>query len=100
AGGGGGMARGRRGAGVLECGIDTWGQEGVVAIPPPEPPPATPIDEDAVLAAAKRLGAAQRPLIVCGGGAQGAAEEVTLLSQMLQAPGLAYRRGRRALDRR
>ena len=39
-------------------------------------------------------------LIVCGGGAQDAAEEVTALSGMLQAPVLGYRRGRGVLDSR
>src|SRR5258708_21914613 len=33
-------------------------------------------------------------MIVCGGGAQGASEQVTALSAMLQAPVLGYRRGR------
>ena len=95
------MFSGRPGPAVLECAIDTWGKEGAVAaIAAPTPPPSTPIDEDAVLAAAKRLGTAQRPLIVCGGGAQDAATEVALLSHMLQAPVLAYRRGRGVLDSR
>ncbi|MFL5051073.1 MAG: thiamine pyrophosphate-dependent enzyme, partial [Xanthobacteraceae bacterium] len=95
------MFSGRPGPAVLECAIDTWGKEGAVAaIAAPIPPPSTPIDEDAVLAAAKRLGTAQRPLIVCGGGAQDAATEVALLSHMLQAPVLAYRRGRGVLDSR
>ncbi|MFL5107268.1 MAG: thiamine pyrophosphate-dependent enzyme [Xanthobacteraceae bacterium] len=95
------MFSGRPGPAVLECAIDTWGKEGAVAaIAAPTPPPSMPIDEDAVLAAAKRLGTAQRPLIVCGGGAQDAATEVALLSHMLQAPVLAYRRGRGVLDSR
>ncbi|MFL5086232.1 MAG: thiamine pyrophosphate-dependent enzyme [Xanthobacteraceae bacterium] len=95
------MFSGRPGPAVLECAIDTWGKEGAVAaIAAPTPSPSTPIDEDAVLAAAKRLGTAQRPLIVCGGGAQDAATEVALLSHMLQAPVLAYRRGRGVLDSR
>ncbi len=58
------------------------------------------IDEDAVRAAAKLLGQAKRVLIVAGGGAQDASPEVTLLSNMLQAPVLAYRRGRGVLDGR
>ena len=41
---------------------------------------------------------AKRPLIVAGGGAQDASPEVTLLSEMLQAPVLGYRRGRGVLD--
>jgi acetolactate synthase-1/2/3 large subunit len=60
----------------------------------------SPIDEDAVRAAAKMLGAAKNPMIVCGGGAQGASPEVTALAAMLQAPVLAYRRGRGVLDSR
>jgi acetolactate synthase-1/2/3 large subunit len=39
-------------------------------------------------------------LIVAGGGAQDASPEVTLLSEMLQAPVLGYRRGRGVLDSR
>src|SRR2546423_1803286 len=67
----------------------------------PAPPPAQPpIDEDAVRDAAKRLAAAKRPLIVAGGGAQDAATEVIALSRLLQAPVLAYRRGRGVLDSR
>ena len=50
--------------------------------------------------AAKLLGKAKRVLIVAGGGAQDASPEVTLLSDMLQAPVLAYRRGRGVLDGR
>ena len=50
--------------------------------------------------AAKLLGKAKRILIVAGGGAQDASPEVTELSGMLQAPVLAYRRGRGVLDSR
>ena len=39
-------------------------------------------------------------MIVCGGGAQDASAEVTALAAMLQAPVLAYRRGRGVLDGR
>jgi acetolactate synthase-1/2/3 large subunit len=92
---------GRPGPAALECAIDVWGKEGDTgAIPAPEPTAAPEIDEDAVLATAKRLGGAKRPLIVCGGGAQDAAEEVTILADMLQAPVLGYRRGRGVLDSR
>ena len=94
------MATGRPGPAVLECAIDVWGQEGPVMIPAPATSTQQPVDDDAVLAAARRLGAAARPLIVCGGGAQGAAPEVTMLSGMLQAPVLGYRRGRGVLDSR
>ena len=67
---------------------------------PVRPAPQPPIDEDAIRAAAKRLAAAKRPLIVAGGGAQDASAEVTELSHLLQAPVLAYRRGRGVLDSR
>ena len=63
-------------------------------------PAGKKIDHGAIRKAAKLLGAAKRPLIVCGGGAQGASEEVTALSAMLQAPVLGFRRGRGVLDAR
>ncbi len=95
------MSAGRPGPAVLECAIDVWGKRGKVApIGPPSPARAPKIDDDAVRRAAKVLAGAKRILIVCGGGAQGAALEVTLLSSMLQAPVLAYRRGRGVLDGR
>jgi len=95
------MRQGRPGPAALECAIDAWGIRGPVALPT-APPPAqpAPIDEDAVRAAAKRLGSAARPLIVAGGGAQDASPEVTELSRLLQAPVLAFRRGRGVLDAR
>jgi acetolactate synthase-1/2/3 large subunit len=95
------MASGRPGPAVLECAIDVWGRSApVAAIAPPLPLSQPPIDEEVVAAAAKRLKAAKRPLIVAGGGAQGASAEVTELSRLLQAPVLAYRRGRGVLDSR
>jgi acetolactate synthase-1/2/3 large subunit len=95
------MRIGRPGPAAVECAIDVWGRSGPVpAIPPPELVPPPPIDEDAIGEAAKRLGGAARVLIVVGGGAQDAAAEVTELSQALQAPVLAFRRGRGVLDSR
>jgi acetolactate synthase I/II/III large subunit len=95
------MSTGRPGPAALECAIDVWGRsEPVAAIEAPSPLPEPEINEDAVVAAAKLLGTASRPLIVCGGGAQGASAEVTLLSAMLQAPVLGYRRGRGVLNSR
>jgi acetolactate synthase-1/2/3 large subunit len=79
----------------LECGMDVWGQRGEVAFPDmPVPATVPPVDLDAVDAAAKLLGAAENPIIVVGGGAQDASAEVTALAEMLQAPVVAYRRGR------
>lgn len=95
------MRQGRPGPAALECAIDAWGIRGPVAVPAAPPlSEAAPIDEDAVRSAAKRLGSAARPLIVAGGGAQDASEEVTELSRLLQAPVLAFRRGRGVLDAR
>jgi acetolactate synthase I/II/III large subunit len=95
------MGTGRPGPAVLECAIDVWGRSApVAAIAPPPPAAQPPIDQDAIAAAAARLAAAGRPLIVVGGGAQGASAEVTELSRRLQAPVLAYRRGRGVLDSR
>src|SRR5947209_756612 len=89
------MASGRRGPAVLECAIDVWGRSAPMApVAPPLPVAQPPIDEDAIGEAAKRLAASKSPLIVTGGGAQGAGAEVTQLSRILQAPVLAYRRGR------
>ncbi len=92
---------GRPGPAALECAIDVWGREGAVApIKAPSPLRPPKIDEDAIRKAAKILGQAERPLIIVGGGAQSAAEEVTELSAMLQAPVSAWRRGRGVLSSR
>ena len=95
------MRSGRPGPAALECAIDVWGTRAPVPpIGPPAPSGPAPLDEDAISSAAKRLGGAARPLIVVGGGAQDAAAEVTELSRLLQAPVLAFRRGRGVLDAR
>lgn len=94
------MKIGRPGPAALECAIDVWGRTSPVELQPPLPVAAVPIDEDAVADAARRLGRSKRPLIIVGGGAQGASAEVTALSQMLQAPVMAFRRGRGVLDAR
>ena len=94
------MRQGRPGPAALECAIDVWGKRSPVALAPPTPARVPRIDEDKVTAAAKLLGKAKRVLIVAGGGAQDASIEVTQLSDLLQAPVLAYRRGRGVLDGR
>jgi acetolactate synthase-1/2/3 large subunit len=95
------MREGRPGPAALECAIDVWGQRArVAAIASPAPPRPPRIDDDAVRRAAKLLAKAKRVLIVAGGGALDASLEVTLLSSMLQAPVMAYRRGRGVLDDR
>lgn len=52
----------------------------VVPAPPPEP------DPDLIETAAEMLGKARNPLIAVGGGASGAAEELLVLAELLQAP--------------
>jgi acetolactate synthase-1/2/3 large subunit len=94
------MREGRPGPAALECAIDVWGKRGKVAAEKPLPPRNAKIDDDAVRAAARLLAKAKRALIICGGGAQGASLEITLLSSMLQAPVLGYRRGRGVLSSR
>ena len=80
--------------------MDVWGKAGPATLQGPLPVPPAKMDAAAVRRAAKILGAAKRPMIVCGGGAQDASAEVTALSALLQAPVLAYRRGRGVLDSR
>jgi acetolactate synthase-1/2/3 large subunit len=94
------MATGRPGPASLQCAIDVWGKSGPVTPQAPRPVRSPKLDETAIRKAAKLLGAAKNPMIVCGGGAQGASEEITALSAMLQAPVLGYRRGRGVLDGR
>jgi acetolactate synthase-1/2/3 large subunit len=95
------MRLGRPGPAAIECAIDVWGRKAPVnLVTGALPVPPVPVDLDAVADAAKRLGGAKRPLIVVGGGAQDASAEVARLSQMLQAPVLAYRRGRGVIDGR
>ena len=94
------MQMGRPGPVAIECAMDIWSRSAPVAVQQPLPIPPPKIDSSAIRHAAKRLGAARRVLIVCGGGAQDAAEEVTALSKMLQAPVLGFRRGRGVLDSR
>ncbi len=57
---------------------------------PPPPPP----DTDAVAAAARLIREAKNPLIVVGAGAQHAAEEVTALARLVQAPATSFRSGK------
>jgi acetolactate synthase I/II/III large subunit len=94
------MRSGRPGPAVLECAMDVWGKSGPVSVQAPLPVAQPKIDVSAIRRAAKLLGAAKRPLIICGGGAQESSQEVTALSALLQAPVLAFRRGRGVLDGR
>ena len=95
------MVSGRPRPAALECPLDVWGKAASVKLPAvPEPLPAPEPDDDAIEAAAKMLGEAKRPLIVVGGGAQHASAEVTALSEMLEAPVMAYRMGIGVVDSR
>jgi acetolactate synthase-1/2/3 large subunit len=91
----------RPGPAAIECAIDMWGRKsGDATVVSPLGVEHPALDEDAIKDAAKRLAASKRPLIICGGGAQGASDEITKLSEMLQAPVLGYRRGRGVLSSR
>jgi acetolactate synthase-1/2/3 large subunit len=91
----------RPGPAALQCAMDVWARTGPIGPSPVvRSDSAASIDEDALKAAAKLFRNAKRPLIVVGGGAQDASVEVTELSTLLQAPVLAYRRGRGVLDSR
>ncbi|MET0536650.1 MAG: thiamine pyrophosphate-dependent enzyme [Xanthobacteraceae bacterium] len=95
------MHRGRPGPAALECAMDVWGRAGpITGAAALDAQPAVSIDAETIDAAAKRLATAKHPMIVVGGGAQDASAEVTELSARLQAPVLAYRRGRGVLDSR
>jgi acetolactate synthase-1/2/3 large subunit len=94
------MAEGRPGPAAIECAIDVWGKRGQVSLVEPAQPKQPRINDAAVRKAAKLLGKAKRIIIAAGGGAQDASPEVTQLSQMLQAPVTAWRRGHGVLDGR
>ena len=95
------MFQGRPGPAALECAIDVWGQRGQIGEIVGPPAPRKPrIDHDAIRKAAKILGNGKRVLMFVGGGALDASPEVRLLSQMLQAPVMSYRRGRGVMDDR
>jgi acetolactate synthase-1/2/3 large subunit len=95
------MREGRPGPAALECAIDIWGASARVgAIVQPSAVRKPRIDEDAAERAARILATSKRVLIVAGGGALDASAEVTLLSSMLQAPVMTYRRGRGVLSDR
>jgi acetolactate synthase I/II/III large subunit len=94
------MRLGRPGPAALECAMDVWSQSARVTVQAPLPMPPPRVNAATIRRTAKLLGAAKHPMVVCGGGAQDAAEEVTALSAMLQAPVLGFRRGRGVLDSR
>jgi acetolactate synthase-1/2/3 large subunit len=84
----------------LECSMDVWAHQAPVTLLPATAGTPVPVDDDAVERAAKLLGAAKRPLIVVGGGALDAAESITAVAEMLQAPVAVHRMGRGVIDSR
>ncbi len=84
---------GRPGPVAVECAIDIWPSLGLVPAAGPYAPLRPPVDLEMIERAAALLGQARRPLIIVGGGAQGAAAELRLVAEMLEAPVGYYRRG-------
>jgi acetolactate synthase-1/2/3 large subunit len=85
---------------ALECPLDVWGKQAMMALPEAVAPEYPPVDSDLVEAAAKLLGGAEKPLIIVGGGAMDAGEELAVLAEALQAPVGHHRSGIGALDAR
>ncbi|HUB97772.1 MAG TPA: thiamine pyrophosphate-dependent enzyme [Stellaceae bacterium] len=86
---------------ALECPLDVWPRNAPVELPTaPAAPRTIALDTDAITEAAKLLGAAERPLIVVGGGAMEAGAELAEIAERLQAPVVANRMGKGALDAR
>ena len=85
-------------------GADMLQRKGGYPAPPGSPPDIPGLElagEVAALGAgAARFGEGDRVMAIVGGGAQGASVEVTKLSHLLQAPVMAFRRGRGVLDAR
>ena len=88
------MFAGRIRPAMIEAPWDVFGLAAQVdlavdrSIPPPPP------DTDAVAATARLIREAKNPLIVVGAGAQHAAEEVTALARLVQAPATSFRSGK------
>ncbi len=84
---------------ALEMALDLLADSAEVGpIAAHEPLPPAPLDEEAVDRAATLLGEAAAPMIFVGGGIFGAEDELRALAEMLQAPVVANRMGRGALD--
>jgi acetolactate synthase-1/2/3 large subunit len=86
---------------AVEMALDTLAQSAEVELLDPVTEyAAPPLDDDAIAKAAKLLGEAEYPLICVGGGVIGAEPALRELAEMLQAPVIANRTGRGALDDR
>ena len=89
------MRQGRPGPAVLEMPWDVFTQRAAVTTVAPFAGPLVPPPDTDVAAAAARLIAASRfPMIFVGGGAQGAADSILELAELLDAPVVGFRSGR------
>ena len=89
------MRQGRPGPAVLEMPWDVFTQRAWVAPTAPFAGPLVPPPDTDVAAAAARLLADSRfPMIFVGGGAQGAADSILELAELLDAPVVGFRSGR------
>jgi acetolactate synthase-1/2/3 large subunit len=85
----------------LEMAMDVMGQTAeVTPLPARDRYPRPPVDLDAIGAAAALLGRAERPLIFIGSGALDAGEPLRAVAEALQAPVVAFRKGRGVIDER
>jgi acetolactate synthase-1/2/3 large subunit len=76
----------------IEVPVDVWGRQanGSIAAPQVTMPVADP---EAIARAATQIADAKNPLIVVGSGAYGAADAVTMLAELIQAPVTTRRMG-------
>jgi acetolactate synthase-1/2/3 large subunit len=89
------MRQGRPGPAVLEMPWDVFTQRAAVSpVAPYAGPLVPPPDTEVAAAAAKLLAGSRFPMIFVGGGAQGAAESILELAELLDAPVVGFRSGR------
>src|SRR3954452_24843395 len=89
------MLSGRRGPVSLEMPWDVFTQRTQVAASKPfDPFPAPQPDPDRIKAAADLVKGSKQPMIFVGSGAIHAREEILELAEMIDAPVVAFRRGR------
>jgi acetolactate synthase I/II/III large subunit len=80
---------------ALEMPLDVMALETEVALPEPGQLPALTLpDPELIDKAAALLAGARKPLLFIGGGAIAAAEEVSAIAEMLQAPVVSYTGGK------
>ena len=99
------LTAGRPGPAAVEIPMDVLAQAAPVITSAPqsgEPPHARgpALDEEALGKLAQALAGAQNPVLFVGSGAQGVAEEVRTLAELLEAPVVSYRTGRGVMDSR